>query len=207
MLIQYFAVFVNFTVTNFQFLRSRRKCKLTIQAENCRFSSPTPHLKTQTRRGFQRKTPRWQNTIFSFLRAQLDFLAKFFKEPYHKAKYQILSDSSKVNWFPIFDNSLDFIVRLAWFYRHKTALIFTPKKMKNRAKTGLLPSPGRTGQKMPQKWLLGSILGSREMGFGEQFYPTLQVVRDKNRVPRGGRFFRKFCLIFRAGRPDFSTSG
>ena len=97
MLIQYFAVFVNFTVTNFQFLRSRRKCKLTIQAENCRFSSPTPHLKTQTRMGFQRKTLCWQNTIFSFLRAQLDFLAKFFKEPYHKAKYQILSDSSKVN--------------------------------------------------------------------------------------------------------------
>ena len=151
MLIQYFAVFVNFTVTNFQFLRSRRKCKLTIQAENCRFSSPTPHLKTQTRRGFQRKTPRWQNTIFSFLRAQLDFLAKFFKEPYHKAKYQILSDSSKVNLFPIFDNSLDSIVCFEWFHCHKTALIFTPKKMKNRAKTGLLPSPGRTGQKMPQK--------------------------------------------------------
>ena len=79
---RFFSDFVNFTVVNSHFLSLGRKRKLRIRSSNSLFSSPTPHLKTQTKTGFQRRTMRWQNTIFGFLDAQLDFLAIFPSLPY-----------------------------------------------------------------------------------------------------------------------------
>ena len=81
MLTRIFAVFVNFTVVNSRFLSPWRDCKPEPGAQNCGFASPPCRLKTQITTCFQTRMQRWQNTIFGFLSAQLDFLAIFSSPP------------------------------------------------------------------------------------------------------------------------------
>lgn len=81
MLIQFFNVFVNFTAVNSHFLSDWRKRKPDPEVQNSRFTTPPCRLKTQTKDRSQSRTGRWQNTIFGFLEAQLDFLAIFFTPP------------------------------------------------------------------------------------------------------------------------------
>ena len=99
--------FVNFAVVNFHFMAAQYKRKLVPGSKNCLFSSPTPHLGTQTKRCFQCRMRRWQITIFDFLTAQLDFLAKLSSLPYSRAKIANLRHSSAINnlskYYNIFD--------------------------------------------------------------------------------------------------------
>ena len=96
MLTRFFSDFVNFTGANSHFLSGWRDCKPGPGARNRLLASPPCRLKTQTEGGFQSRIRRWQNTIFAFLDAQLDFLVKFSSTPCNSTKYGILSDSSKV---------------------------------------------------------------------------------------------------------------
>ena len=77
MLIDNFGVFVNFTGVNSRFLSASHVCKHRSWCENCRFRIEFVHLKTQTGCCSQSGIRHWQNTIFGFLDAQLDFLAIF----------------------------------------------------------------------------------------------------------------------------------
>ena len=70
--------YVNFTGVNFHFLSQGHKRKHQIWARNSLFTTPPSHLCSQTKACFQNRTRCWQNTIFVFLEAQLDFLAIFF---------------------------------------------------------------------------------------------------------------------------------
>lgn len=76
-----FGEFVNFMGVNSHFLSDQHNCKPLFLAPNRLFHSPPLCFKTQTRGGFQRRITRWQNTIFGFLTAQLDFLAIFPRAP------------------------------------------------------------------------------------------------------------------------------
>lgn len=78
MLIRFFDDFANFTAVNFHFLSQGHKRKHRIDARNSLFATPPSHLCSQTKACFQSRIKRWQNTIFVFLEAQLDFLAIFF---------------------------------------------------------------------------------------------------------------------------------
>ena len=89
--------FANFTVVNSHFRAIWCKRKLAPGPKNREFSSPTLHLETQTRGGFQCRTERWQITIFDFLEAQLDFLAKLSSSPYSRTKTTNLRHSSSNN--------------------------------------------------------------------------------------------------------------
>jgi len=86
-----------FTGVNSHFLSHWRNCKHATTSKNYRFGSPPSRLKTQTLRCFQCRILGCQITIFSFLDAQLDFLAIFFTLPYFYTKETILSDSSQIN--------------------------------------------------------------------------------------------------------------
>ena len=78
MLIEKFIRFVNFAVANSHFLHSRRICKHPFLGRNRCFRSVAVYFKTQINPRFQSRIQGWQNTIFHFLDAQLDFLAIFF---------------------------------------------------------------------------------------------------------------------------------
>ena len=94
MLMRFFDDFVNFTGENSHFLSRCLKCKHPSRDKNWWFASPPRHFEKQIDRGSQRWISGWQNTIFSFLDAQLDFLAIFSAPPHYSTKYEILSDSS-----------------------------------------------------------------------------------------------------------------
>lgn len=111
MLIKNFGLFVNFTGANFHFLSGQHNCKPDPGARNCSFASPPRYLKMQTERRFQTRMWRWQNTIFGFLRAQLDFLAIFSTAPYFGPKFQkpaqserhwICHNLSKIHYLSVF---------------------------------------------------------------------------------------------------------
>ena len=76
-----FGIIWRFTGVNSRFLSDGHKCKYPKMGKNCRFSSLPRHSGMQTSRRFQSRIIGWQNTIFGFLEAQLDFLAIFFNEP------------------------------------------------------------------------------------------------------------------------------
>lgn len=78
MLIEKFIRFVNFAVVNSHFSPARRICKHPFLGRNRCFGSAPGYFKTQTNYRFQSRIQGWQNTIFAFLDAQLDFLAFFF---------------------------------------------------------------------------------------------------------------------------------
>jgi hypothetical protein len=105
MLMWFLGDFVNFTGVNSQILSPNHKCKQPSRDKNRRFASPPRRLKTQITRGSQSRIRRWQNTIFSFLEAQLDFLAIFSTLPYNHSKYSILGDSSGFSICHKFTNS------------------------------------------------------------------------------------------------------
>ena len=144
-----FGDFVNFTVANSHFLSTWRKRKLPILDPNTQFSSPTPCLKTQTRDGFQSRTRRWQNTIFDFLEAQLDFLAKFSSPPYSRWKNGILRNSKELKLFPLNDNSLYFIGSYRHFYYGKIPLKKKSQKSEKLMENGIFPSFDRF---WPRNW-------------------------------------------------------
>lgn len=73
--------FVNFAVVNSRFLSPRLNCKLPHPGQNPGFAFPPARLQTQTDRHSKTRISRWQNTIFGFLTAQLDFLAIFASPP------------------------------------------------------------------------------------------------------------------------------
>ena len=81
MLIEKFIHFVNFTSVNSHFLSGKRVCKRAGLGENCCFGSASAYSETQIKACFQSRIWGWQNTIFDFLDAQLDFLAIFFTHP------------------------------------------------------------------------------------------------------------------------------
>ena len=97
MLTRFFGVFVNFTGENSRFLSCCFKCKHLSWVGNWRFTSPPCRFETQIHRGSQSRIHRWQNTIFGFLDAQLDFLAILSTPPHYSTKYTILSDSKGFN--------------------------------------------------------------------------------------------------------------
>lgn len=172
-----FGDFVNFTVANSHFLSAWRKRKLPIRSPNTQFSSPTPCLKTQIGGGFQSRTRRWQNTIFDFLEAQLDFLAKFSSLPYSRWKNGILRNSKELKLFPFCGNSLYFIGSYRHFYSIKTPL------QKQLQKSGKLMEIGNF------PWFDRFLLWNGKIGLLDQFFdqitwsnfwlfsPTLQAVR------------------------------
>ena len=81
MLTSIFDAFANFTAVNYRILNSRHKCKHLFGGENWAITPLPLHSETQTRPGFRRQILHWQNTIFDFLDAQLDFLAIFSSPP------------------------------------------------------------------------------------------------------------------------------
>lgn len=76
-----FDAFANFTAANYRILNSPHKCKHLFRVENWTIYPLPSHYETQTGTGFQSGISRWQNTIFGFLDAQLDFLAIFSSAP------------------------------------------------------------------------------------------------------------------------------
>jgi len=76
---------------------------------------------------------RWQNTIFGFLKPQLNFLAIFSTDPENEPKKQILINSSRLSRFPKFDNYPVFIVLFSYFYFIKNALLRWFQKRQNQA--------------------------------------------------------------------------
>ena len=81
MLTAIFDAFANFTAANYQILNSRHKRKHLFRVENWTIPPLPWHFETQPSTGFQSRISRWQNTIFDFLDAQLDFLAIFSTPP------------------------------------------------------------------------------------------------------------------------------
>ena len=101
---RFFDDFVNFTAVNSRFSSSEHNCKPGSGSLNRRFSSLPRHFGLQTNPCSEKRIRRWQNTIFSFLDPQLDFLAIFSSLPYFGPKSQNIDDSSKFSIFPLFDN-------------------------------------------------------------------------------------------------------
>ena len=127
---RYFDDFANFTAVNSHFLSPSGKCKHAPGVRNWRFRFWIVRLKSQTCSCSQSRMCRWQNTIFAFLGAQLDFLAKFYTPPYNRSKICILNNSSKVSKLSIFYNPLYFIGVLRNFYHQNFGPFFSLKKPK-----------------------------------------------------------------------------
>ena len=72
-------------------------------------SLPDPPFEIANQMLFTKPNMPLVNYHFTFLSAQLDFLAKFFTPPYIGTKNRILSDSSSVHYLPLFDNYLLFM--------------------------------------------------------------------------------------------------
>ena len=113
MLISNFDVFVNFTAANSRFLRPLHKRKPLFRGENWPTWTLPCRFETQMIPSSQSRIPRWQNTIFSFLEAQLDFLAIFSKPPIITTKYGILINLSEFIKLSKYYNYLLFIGILA----------------------------------------------------------------------------------------------
>jgi len=122
MLINNFDVFVNFTAANSRFLRPLHKCKPLFRGENCPTWTLPCRFETQMIPSSQSRIPRWQNTIFGFLEAQLDFLAKFSRTPIIITKYGILTNLSEFMELSKYCNYLLFMGILARIIRSKTVL-------------------------------------------------------------------------------------
>ena len=130
MLMRFFGDFVNFTPVNSHFSSRRHKCKPLPWPQNTRFRFLILHLCSQTMGGFQSRTKRWQNTIFAFLDAQLDFLAIFSSLPYTRMKIRILSDSSGFVILSKFGNNVGIIVDSELFLLQKCSYFWSLKKAK-----------------------------------------------------------------------------
>lgn len=168
---------------------------------------PHPSFENANQQGFSKKNNALAKYHFWFSESSTRFPCKILQETLILTE---ISDFERLYQGKLVSNKWQFTSIYSTFMAFLLAenrWNFCFKKMKNQAKNGLSPYPGWMESKLAKKWLFGSVFGSREDAFDVQFFPTLQVVRDKNRVPRGGRFIWNFYLIFRVEHPRFSTSG
>lgn len=108
---------------------------------------------------------RWQNTIFGFLSAQLDFLAKFYTPPYNQSKICILNDSSEVNKLSKYCNRLYLIVILRKFYLQNLSQLFGLKKAEIGQKPLVFLDFGGFGPKLAKKRHFDQFSAYLSLGF------------------------------------------